>query len=318
MAFLQEEILTSAVEKASPSVVNIGTKHLRWNYYMRGRPVQGMGSGLILSQDGYIVTNNHVIAGAGEIRVSLSERRRLTGEIVGTDPGNDLALVKVSARGLPESALGDSDKLKVGQIAIAIGNPFGYLLEGPTVTVGVVSALHRTIEEKDMVLEDLIQTDAAINPGNSGGPLVDSQGRTIGINNAMLPFAQGIGFAIPINTVKRVVFELINYGKVMRGWLGVSALTMSEEVAEEFDVPQVKGVMVVGITQGSPAQKYGLRERDIITTIGGDKTPSTDDLKRALQNHKPGEGVEVKILRNGRSHSVDAVLEETPVPVPGR
>jgi S1-C subfamily serine protease len=314
LAFLQDEILTSAVGKASPSVVNIGTKNLRWNSYMRGRPVDGMGSGLILSQDGYIVTNNHVVAGAREIRVSISDGRRLIGETVGTDAGNDLALLKVQARSLPESALGDSDRLKVGQIAIAIGNPFGFLLEGPTVTVGVVSALHRTIDEKHMVLEDLIQTDAAINPGNSGGPLVDSQGRAIGINNAVLPFAQGIGFAIPINTVKRVVFELINYGKVMRGWLGVSALTMTEEVAEEFDMPLLKGVLVVGITPGSPAQKCGLRERDLITSIGGDNTPTTDDLKRILQNSKPGAGVVVKFLRKGRPCSLEAVLEDTPAP----
>jgi len=312
VAFLQDDVLTAAVEKAAPSVVNISTKHLGRSYYTRSRPVEGMGSGLILSRDGYIVTNNHVIAGAREIRVSLSDGRRLTGNVVGNDPGNDLALVKISAKDLPEAALADSDKIRVGQIAIAIGNPFGFLLEGPTVTVGVVSAVHRTIEEKSMVLEDLIQTDAAINPGNSGGALVDCKGRAMGINNAMLPFAQGIGFAIPINTVKRVVFELINYGKVVRGWLGISGLTMNEEVAEEFGMPFVKGIFIVGVTRGSPAFKYGVRERDIITSIAGEKMQNIDDLKKVLQNNKPGTEVELKILRESTVKKIQVVLEDMP------
>ncbi|MFQ5762951.1 MAG: S1C family serine protease, partial [Candidatus Bathyarchaeia archaeon] len=204
------------MSKVAPSVVNISTVRLIRDYYFNVHPVTGMGSGVILDEKGFIATNRHVVAGASETIVTTTDGKKFKGMVVGSDASTDLALLRVGGEKLLPAELGDSDNLKVGKLAIAIGNPFGFMLGGPTVTIGVVSALHRHIQAEDRVMEDLIQTDAAINPGNSGGPLVESAGKVIGINTAMIPFAQGIGFAIPVNTVKRVTDELAQYGRVIR------------------------------------------------------------------------------------------------------
>lgn len=224
----QSEALVKAVEKISPCVVNISATRLARDYFLHVIPIRGMGSGIIMDSDGYILTNHHIIEGARGVSVTFADGRKLAGRVVGADRSTDIAVVKVEAEDLKVAEFGDSDSLKVGQIVMAVGNPFGFLLGGPTVTVGVISALNRHIHHDGRVYESLIQTDAAINPGNSGGPLIDDEGRVIGVNTAVIPFARGIGFAIPINTAKRTARELVLYGRVVRPWLGIIGVTVTE------------------------------------------------------------------------------------------
>lgn len=215
------EPIVSVVERIVPSVVNISTVRPVMDEFLHVHPLAGMGSGIVVSDHGYIVTNRHVVAGARERTVTLPTGRRFEGTVVGMDRTTDLAVLKIEASALPAAQFGDSDALRVGEQVVAIGNPFGFLLGGPTVTVGYVSALHRQIQTEEQIFEDLIQTDAAINPGNSGGPLVDLRGRVVGVNSASIPFAQGIGFAIPANVAERVVEQIVVHGRVVRPWLGM-------------------------------------------------------------------------------------------------
>ncbi len=225
-----ESQITGAVEKLSEAVVSIDSVRVTRNFAYGAVPIEGKGSGVIIDPKGYVVTNNHVIEDATRVQVHLKDGRSFVGEVVGTDPSTDIAIVRVEAENLPAAVLGDSEKLKVGQLALAIGNTLG-LQGGPTVSLGVVSALGRPLPGADFIFEGLIQTDTAINPGNSGGPLADIGGNVIGMNTAMIPYAQGVGFAIPVNTIKWVMQQLLEKGIVIRPWLGIHGTIVNEALA---------------------------------------------------------------------------------------
>ncbi len=298
MLKFDEQTILAAIEKVSRSVVSITTLRLLEDYYLRPIPLKGMGSGIIVSPDGYILTNHHIVEDAERIQVMLNDGRKITGKVVGSDPLTDAAVVKIDARDLPVAPLGNSDEVKVGQIAIAIGNPFGYLLNGPTVTVGVVSAVNRSIQADGHVIENLIQTDAHINPGNSGGPLVNSEGKVIGINSANIPMAQGIGFAIAINTARNTADELIAHGRVIRPWLGLVGVTLTSELAEYYELSTESGVLVVKVSSGSPLRDAGIRPGDVIAKIDGKTIEDIDDLKKELKQRNIGDLIELMIIRD--------------------
>jgi len=304
-----EETVLNVIEKVSRSVVNVSTVRVLRDFYYRVVPVKGMGSGTIIDPKGYILTNNHVIAGARKIGVTLTDGRVLEGERMGSCQSTDAAVIKVEAKNLSAAELGDSDKLKVGQRVFAIGNPFG-LAGGPTVTAGVISALRRSIHSERGVFENLVQTDAAINPGNSGGPLVDTQGRVVAINTAIIPFAQGIGFAIPINSAKECANEIITHGMMIRPWLGVSGLDITKEASAYYGLPVERGVLVARVIPDSPADRAGIISGDIILELDGATINNAEDLRTEIQKRKTGEKVRILILRDGRRGSVEATLEK--------
>ncbi|MDP2645259.1 MAG: DegQ family serine endoprotease [Desulfobacterales bacterium] len=261
---------------------------------------RSLGSGFIIDQDGYIVTNNHVIEDAEKVQVKLKSGAEFEAEIVGRDPNTDLALIKVkSSEKLPFVNLGNSEILKVGQWVIAIGSPFG--LE-QTVTAGIVSAKGRVIGSGPY--DDFIQTDASINPGNSGGPLLNMNGEVVGINTAIIASGQGIGFAIPINMAKGVIKQLQNEGEVTRGWLGVGIQDLSKEVAEYYGIKSGKGVIIAEVFEGDPADKAGIKQKDIILEVNGEKLETSRDLTRMIAGIPVGKIVTVKILREGKELNV--------------
>ncbi len=306
-----DEAVISAMKMVAPSVVNIANVMLVRDYYYRVIPVKGVGSGLIIDPGGFILTNAHVIEGAREIEVTLVDGRKFTGKVVGVDKSTDIAVIKIDDTNLPVPKLGDSDKLMVGQIAIAIGNPLG-LVGGPTVTTGVVSALNRSIQSEKGFMEGLVQTDAAINPGNSGGPLVDSSGVVFGINAAIVPFAQGIGFAIPINTARRVAEDLMAYGEVQRPWLGITGLDITPKVVAYYDLPVSKGIIVMRVVPKSPADKAGLEERDLIQKIGDVSIDNMKNLTSEINKKSVGEQVRLTVIRGKERFTVEAKLGKTP------
>ena len=306
-----ESSVLKVVEKVSRSVVNINTVKLLHDYYYQIVPVQGMGSGTIMDPKGYIITNNHVIEGAEKIEVTLTSEEVLSGKLVGKCGSDDVAIVKVKGKDLPAAEFGDSDKLRVGQTVFAMGNPFG-LTGGPTVTKGVISAVKRSLQSERGLLENLVQTDAAINPGNSGGPLVDTLGKVIAINTAIVPFAQGIGFAIPINTAKRCATEIITHGRMIRPWLGVSGLTITPEIASYYDLPVDKGALINQVMPNSPAERADMVKGDIIVGFGDKAINSVDDLVAEIHKRKIGEKARVLLLRDGEKWIADVTLEETP------
>ena len=273
-------------------------------------PQEGMGSGVIVSADGYVLTNNHVVNGADVIKVSLNDGRELTAKVVGTDPQADLAVVKVDAKDLPAVTFADSDKAEVGDRVLAVGNPFGI---GQTVTSGMVSALGRATLGLDY--EDFIQTDAAINPGNSGGALVDTQGRLLGINTAILSRSggsQGIGFAIPANLARNVMEQLVATGKVSRGYIGVNVQDVTPALAENFKLKANDGALVAEVVPGSPAAKSGLESGDVVTKLNGKPVSDARHLKLSVANLAPGTGVPLEIVRDGRTKTLDLKVGERP------
>jgi S1-C subfamily serine protease len=294
---IDENIIIKAVEKASASVVNINSTRLYRDQFFRAFPIQGLGSGVIIDKSGVVLTNNHVVEETEKLRVSLPDGRTLKGRVAAVDPDTDIAVVKLEATGeLPTAKIGESLNLKPGQLAIAIGNPFG-LSGGPTVTVGVVSALNRQIQTERGVM-DLIQTDASVNPGNSGGPLVDSSGRVIGINTAIIPFAHGIGFAIPIDEAMKVARELISEGRVVRPWIGVSTVELNKGVAEQYNLSTEKGILISGVSRSGPAYESGLKPGDIVVSIDDMAVEKNSDLVKAIRGKPVGEVVKLSILRN--------------------
>lgn len=307
-----EKGLIDAIEKISSSVVSISIVRLFRQRFFEVIPVQGMGSGVIIDKNGYILTNYHIIEGAEHVEVTLSDGKKLKGQIVGADNSSDIAVIKVDKDGLISAKLSDSGILKVGQMVVAIGNPFGFLLNGPTVTTGVVSALNRHLHLDGRMYEDMIQTDAAINPGNSGGPLINSSGEVIGINTAIIPFAQGIGFAISINKAKDIAEQLIEHGRVYKPWIGISGVTATESIARYFDLPAQKGVVVVDVIDSGPAEEAGIRSGDIITGIGNKELKSMEDLLRELEKHKVGDSIEIDIIRKNQRAKINLKLEEAP------
>lgn len=323
--------IVEIVKKAGPAVVNIDTVTMvrrslipfpffddplwkrffgeEYERFTRIIPMRGKGSGFIISDDGYILTNNHVIQGADEIVVTLADNRKFNAKVVGADPTVDLAVIKIDAKGLPSLPLGDSDKVEVGEWVVAIGNPFGL---SHTVTVGVISAKGRTIAAGDRSFENFFQTDAAINPGNSGGPLLNLKGEVIGINTAIIPYAQGIGFAIPVNTAKQILNDLIKFGRVKRGWLGIYLQAMTPSLAKGFGLKEAKGVIVARVISGSPAEKYGLKRGDVILKVDDKEVNSPAELQIAIRSHKAGEKVKLTVWRRGKTIEISVVLGEIP------
>jgi len=273
-------------------------------------PQEGLGSGVIVSADGYILTNNHVVHGADVIKVTLNDGRELTAKVVGTDPESDLAVVKVDAKNLPAITFADSEQIEVGDRVLAVGNPFGI---GQTVTSGMVSGLGRAT--MGLGYEDFIQTDAAINPGNSGGALVDAEGRLVGVNTAILSRSggsQGIGFAIPANLARNVMEQLVARGKVVRGYLGVTVQDITPALENEFNVTTTKGAIVAEVVGGSPAAKAGLRSGDVITKLDGKDVIDARHLKLASAGIVPGRKVEAQYVRDGKTVTAELSVGERP------
>jgi serine protease Do len=269
---------------------------------------QGTGSGVIISADGYIATNHHVVDGAEEVTVTLADQRELKAQVVGRDAKTDLAVLKVEAKEpLPVASLGDSEALRVGDWVIAIGNPFGLT---HTVTAGIVSAKDRVIGAGPY--DDFIQTDASINPGNSGGPLFDTRGEVVGINTAIVSTGQGIGFAIPINVAQRVASALVTKGKVVRGWLGVSLQPLTKELAQGLGASAEKGAVVARVLPGGPAEKAGLVANDVIVKVGDVAVEDLQHLQRLILDAPVGESVTVRVLRNGKEVTVPVTIAEAP------
>lgn len=272
---------------------------------------QGSGSGVIISEDGYIVTNNHVVAGADKIEVVLNDKRTYTGEIIGTDASTDVALIKIKEKGLAYLPYGNSDFVKVGEWALAVGNPFN--LES-TVTAGIISAKGRNniIDNNKRPIESFIQTDAAVNPGNSGGALVNINGELIGINTAIASnngAYQGYSFAVPVNIVKKVVSDLVEFGTVQRAYLGVSIRDIDSKFAQEKNIKQLKGIYVNGIAQGGSAQDAGIVEGDVITKIQDVSVASVSELQEQISKYRPGDKVKATILRENKEMNVNVVLK---------
>ncbi|MCK6416553.1 MAG: trypsin-like peptidase domain-containing protein [Giesbergeria sp.] len=304
--------LSGAARKASPAVVSINTSTAPardprssdpWFRFFFGdqgnEPQAGLGSGVIVSPDGYILTNNHVVEGADEIDVTLSDSRRARARVVGTDPETDLAILKVELDKLPVIVLGNSDELAVGDVVLAIGNPFGV---GQTVTSGIVSALGRS-QLGINTFENFIQTDAAINPGNSGGALVDVNGNLLGINTAIYSRSGGslgIGFAIPVSTARMVLDGIVREGKVTRGWIGVEPNELSPELAETFGVKAAEGVIITGVLQDGPAAQGGMRPGDVIVQVAGKPVTNVAGLLSSVAALRPGEAATFQVQRGNR------------------
>ncbi len=273
---------------------------------------RGLGSGVIVSPDGYILTNNHVIDKATDIKVTLADKRQLTGKVIGADPKTDIAVVKINATGLPTITLGDSSQIHVGDYAFAIGNPFGV---GETATMGIISATGRNGLDIENY-EDFIQTDAAINPGNSGGALLNARGELIGINTAILSGNsggnQGIGFAIPINMAKYVMDEILKNGKVVRGFIGVGIQEVTPSLAKAFNVPAEQGALVSDVQTATPGAKAGLQRGDVITELNGQAVTGPNDLRLKVATMSPGTTVHLKVDRSGQMRDINLTLGESP------
>lgn len=272
---------------------------------------KSLGSGVIVTPDGYIVTNNHVVEKAEEIRVTLIDKRSFKGKVIGADPKTDIAIIKIDSNNLVTIPWGDSDKLQVGEFVLAIGSPYGL---SNTVTMGIISAVGRAnVGIADY--EDFIQTDAAINPGNSGGPLVNIKGELIGINTAIFSRTggyQGIGFAVPSNMVRLVMDQLIQRGKVTRGWIGITIQDLTPELSQKFGIKKVKGALVSDVAKNSPAYKAGIMRDDIILEINNKEIKDVNNLRNIIAQSKAGETIKLKILRGGREYSINVLVMELP------
>jgi S1-C subfamily serine protease len=289
-------------ERLAPSVVSVRITAQNG----QGGIGQGAGSGFVIAPDGFVVTNHHVVEKASSVTVVFTDGRELSARVVGSDPATDLALLRVPEGGLVPVDIGRSESVRVGQLVIAIGNPLGFQ---STVSTGVVSALGRSLRgQSGRLIENVIQTDVALNPGNSGGPLVDSRGRVVGVNTAMIRMAQGLCFAIPSSTMTWVVGELMTSGRVHRAVLGIVGQTrpVNRRVQREFNLSQASAVEVVSLTANGPAQSAGVRERDVIVSMDGQGISSIDDLQRALTRAAAGRSMTLTVIRNGgRRHQID-------------
>lgn len=319
---------TVAAEKTVNAVVHINTvskapTNTRYNdpfydFFFGGSgggypnvPRAGSGSGVIIAQEGYIITNNHVVAGASSIEVALNDKRTFKAKVVGTDPNTDLAVIKIEAKDLPVIAFGNSDELKVGQWVLAIGNPFNLT---STVTAGIVSAKARNIDviQENYKIESFIQTDAVVNPGNSGGALVNVNGDLVGINTAIQTHTgsfEGYSFAVPVNLVKKVAEDLIEYGKVQRGLLGVNIREINAEFAAEKDIVTLEGIWVDGVISGSAAEAGGIKTGDVILKVNQNAVNSVSQLQEQIALYRPGDVVKIKLRRNGMEKELDITLK---------
>ena len=316
---MSEESIVNAVEKVSKSVVNIASVRIMQDQLFRVFPVQGVGSGIIIDNRGHILTNNHVIDGTDRLRVTLDNSKQVNAKVVGTDEETDLAVVRAKPLEIynndevkfQPANLGNSEELKVGQIVMALGNPFG-LTGGPTVTAGIISSLNRNVQFENGILE-LVQTDAAINPGNSGGPLINTKGEVVAINTAKIPYGQGIGFAVPINTVKSILTDLVENGHVSRPWLGISTVKLNARIASFYRLPIVHGALIVNVEPYSPADNAGLRRGDIIEEIDGNKIEDPSQISSYIRKKKTAnDKVTVIVNRYGRVYEVPFQMEAHP------
>lgn len=317
-----------AVEKASMAVVNIYTAKrvresihpfFRYFYnqgdsYQRERVERSLGSGVIVDKQGYILTNNHVISGADRILVMLQDGRESSARIIGTDPDSDLAILKVELDNLDAITLGNSNSLRVGDVVLAIGNPLGY---GHTVTQGIISATNRYGLNLNLY-ENYIQTDAAINVGNSGGALIDSNGLLVGINTAITTGSDstrgsiGLGFAIPVNDARKVLSDLVQYGQVIRGWLGVNAQQLNQKIADALGLDNTDGAVITAIQRGGPAHKAGLLIGDVIVSVNGQAMVDVREVMFQIANMKPGETLSLEIQRGNRVMEIDVKIGQKP------
>ncbi len=317
--------LSPAAKRAAPAVVSISIKQAStknphqndpWFRFFYGDredddPQGGLGSGVIVSPEGYILTNFHVIEGAQEIEVTLSDSRKATAKLIGADPDTDLAILRIQLDRLPVIALGNSDSLQVGDRVLAIGNPFGV---GQTVTSGIVSALGRN-QLGINTFENFIQTDAAINPGNSGGALVDVQGNLLGINTAIYSRSggnMGIGFAIPVSTARQVLEGIVKDGQVTRGWLGVEPTEITPEMAETFGLKQTQGVIITGVLQDGPAAKAGIKPGDVLLRVAGKDIQNVGELLTHIAALPPGQQVKVELARRNAAMTLDVTPAQRP------
>jgi serine protease Do len=312
-----EDLIANAAERVSKSTVNIASVKIVQDQLFRIFPVEGVGSGVIIDQNGYILTNNHVIDDAKRLKVTLTDGRMLNGKLIGKDEITDLAVVKAEGIStdesdvLPYALLGNSDVLKIGQVVIAIGNPFG-LTGGPTVTAGIISSLNRNLQFENGMLE-LIQTDAAINPGNSGGPLVNTKGEVIAINTAKMPFAHGIGFAVPINIAKSIMNELIQNGRVTnRPWIGIASIKITKQLAHYYQLPVVDGVLIAQVEPYSPADDAGLRKGDIIEEIDSNRIKDPSQVSSQVRKKHVRDQILMVVNRYGRRIDVPLQLQARP------
>jgi len=321
----EEQNNISVYKKNIPSVVNVTSRAMTFDFFYGLVPQEGQGSGFVIDKEGHILTNYHVIADARQVEVTMHNRKKYKATVVGTDPSHDLAVIQIKAPELVPSVLGDSRNLQVGQKVYAIGNPFG--LAG-TMTRGIVSSIRPVREPNGAMIDEAIQTDAAINPGNSGGPLMNGHGEVIGINTMILSNSNqsaGIGFAIPINTAKAVLNDLMTLGRVRRPALGVRTVPIYPELAEEIGLPVDYGLLIIGVAPGSSADQAGLRagtERaylgntpimlggDLLVAIDGEKIQDQDDLTQMMNNHRAGDTVKVTIYRNKKKMDVEVSLGE--------
>jgi serine protease Do len=315
---IPEESIINAVESVSKSVVNIASVRMMQDQLFRVFPVQGVGSGIVIDARGHILTNNHVIDGTDRLRVTFGDSKQVNAKVVGKDEETDLAVVRAELDTksndeitLQPANFGNSEELKVGQIVMALGNPFG-LTGGPTVTAGIISSLNRNVQFDNGILE-LVQTDAAINPGNSGGPLINTNGEVVAINTAKIPYGQGIGFAVPINTVKSVLTDLVENGHVTRPWIGISTVKLDPRIASFYRLPLVHGALIVNVEPYSPADNAGLRRGDIIEEINGNKIENPSQISSYIRKKKMvNDTVTVAINRYGRVYEVLLQLEARP------
>ncbi|AIO48658.1 MULTISPECIES: Do family serine endopeptidase [Burkholderia] len=322
-----------AAQKAMPAVVNVFSskdgslppdpraKDPLFRYFFGDRnarkqqdePAANLGSGVIVSPEGYILTNQHVVDGADQIEVALADGRTATAKVIGSDPETDLAVLKINMTNLPTITLGRSDQSRVGDVVLAIGNPFGV---GQTVTMGIISALGRNHLGIN-TFENFIQTDAPINPGNSGGALVDVNGNLLGINTAIYSRSGGslgIGFAIPVSTARTVLESIITTGSVTRGWIGVEPQDVTPEIAESFGLQQKSGAIVAGVLQGGPADKAGIKPGDILVSVNGEDITDTTKLLNVVAQIKPGTPTKVHVVRKGKQFDVNVVIGKRPPP----
>ena len=316
-----DDTVVGAVEKVLPSVVNVSDIKLMQDAYLRVHPVQGVGSGFVVHDEGYMVTNAHVVLGAQAIQVTTNDGRTARANVRGVDPMTDVAVIHADLEDhLPVPEIAQSADVKIGQMAIAIGSPLG-LVGGPTVTVGIVSALNRSIQTEVTFMEQLIQTDAAINPGNSGGPLINSDGKVIGINTAEIPFAQGIGFAISIQPAMWIAQQLIEHGEIVRPWIGISAVDLNPQIVAYYHLAVNRGVLVTAVAINSEASRSGIRAGDIVVRMGGIDINNVRDLIKVMNTHNVGDTVDVELVRGNDRLEGKTTLEKaptTPPPLPQR
>lgn len=303
----EEQAVENAVKIASPAVVQINITAVSQNPFFGSSEQQGLGSGFIITPDGYVLTNNHVVEGATRITVMLKDGREFNGQVVGTDTTSDVAVVKISGTNLPIVQLGDSSQLTVGQKVIAIGNPYGL---SQTVTTGVISALERNVQASQTeTLVGVVQTDAAINPGNSGGPLVDLSGRVVGINTMIYQNAQGLGFSVSINTARKVYDAIIKNGKIAWPALGIQGATLTTSIAQQYNVKATQGVYVVQVMSGSGAAAAGIKAGDVITAIDGTTMTTIDAVLSYIRSKNVGDTVQVVVDRGGATKTFTVTLK---------